>query len=64
LRPAAAIGALETSVNGKKLLTLAVGVFLIFFVVNSPSDAANVVKSAQHVVGHGFNSISQFIKSF
>lgn len=50
--------------NGKKLLTLAVGVFLIFFVVNSPSDAANVVKSAQHVVGHGFNSISQFIKSF
>jgi hypothetical protein len=51
-------------VNGKKLLGLAVGVFAVFFVVNSPSDAADIVKSAQHIIAHGFNSISQFIKDF
>ena len=50
--------------NGKKLVGLAVGVFAIFFVVNSPSDAADIVKSTQHIVGHGFTSISQFIKDF
>jgi hypothetical protein len=38
--------------------------FLIFFVVNSPTDAAAVVKNVQHLLAHGFASISQFIKSF
>jgi hypothetical protein len=51
-------------VNGKKLVGLAVGVFIIFFVVNSPTNAAEIVKSSQHLIGHGFNSLSQFIKSF
>jgi hypothetical protein len=38
--------------------------FLIFFVVNSPADAAAVVKNIQHVLGHGFTGISEFIQSF
>ena len=38
--------------------------FLIFFVVNSPADAAAVVKSIQHLLGQGFASISEFIRSF
>jgi hypothetical protein len=38
--------------------------FLIFFVVNSPDDAAAVVKNIQHLLGHGFTSISEFIRSF
>ena len=38
--------------------------FLIFFVVNSPADAAAVVKNIQHLLGHGFASIAEFIQSF
>jgi hypothetical protein len=38
--------------------------FLIFFVVNSPDDAAAIVKNIQHLLGHGFASISEFIRSF
>ena len=38
--------------------------FLIFFVVNSPDDAAAIVKNIQHLLGHGFSSISEFIRSF
>jgi hypothetical protein len=38
--------------------------FAIFFVVNSPADAAAVVKNTQHVLGHGFASFSEFIRSF
>ena len=49
--------------NGKKIISLAVVVFVIFFVVNSPKDAADIVKSAQHLIAHGFNSISEFIKN-
>lgn len=38
--------------------------FLVFFIVNSPADAATVVKNSQHVLGHVFTGISSFINSF
>ncbi len=49
--------------NGRKIVTLALGLFVVFFVINSPNDAAEIVKSSQHVIAHGFNSLSEFIKS-
>ena len=49
--------------TARKFWTLVLIALLIFFVVNSPTDAANVVKNTQHLIGHGFQSISQFIKS-
>jgi hypothetical protein len=49
---------------GRKIGLLLVVAFLIFYVVNSPTDAAAVVKNSQHVVAHGFNSLTQFIDSF
>jgi hypothetical protein len=54
----------ESSVIAKKIGMLLLVAFLIFFVVNSPADAAAVVKNIQHLLGHGFASISEFIQSF
>lgn len=48
----------------KKIGMVLLIAFLIFFVVNSPTDAAAIVKNVQHLLGHGFNSISEFIRSF
>ena len=48
----------------KKIGMLLLIAFVIFFIVNSPADAAAVVKNIQHLLGHGFNSISEFIRSF
>jgi hypothetical protein len=50
-------------VIAKKIGLLLFVAFLIFFVVNSPADAAAVVKNIQHLLGHGFTSISEFLRS-
>jgi hypothetical protein len=47
----------------KKIGMLLLIAFLIFYVVNSPTDAAAAVKSIQHVLGRGFTSISEFVRS-
>lgn len=49
--------------NGKKIATIIVVLFVVFFVVNSPKDAADVVKSTQHLLAHGFTSVSEFVKN-
>lgn len=48
----------------KKIGMVLLIAFLIFFIVNSPDDAAAIVKNVQHLLGHGFTSISEFIRSF
>ncbi len=48
----------------KKLGLFLLVAFVIFFIVNSPTDAAAIVKNIQHLLGHGFTSISKFIDSF
>ena len=48
----------------KKIGLLLLIAFLIFFVVNSPADAAAVVKNIQHLLGRGFTGLSEFIRSF
>lgn len=48
----------------KKLGMLLLIAFLIFFVVNSPADAAAVVKNTQQLLVDGFESLSEFIQSF
>ena len=55
---------LGATVNWQKLAWIALIAFLIFFVINSPTDAADIVKSAQHAISHGFNSMATFLKSF
>ncbi|HEY2041428.1 MAG TPA: hypothetical protein VGH11_02040 [Jatrophihabitans sp.] len=47
----------------KKIILFLLLLFVVFFVVNSPTDAANIVKSTQHILAHGFNSMSTFIKN-
>jgi hypothetical protein len=48
----------------KKIGMVLLIAYLIFFIVNSPEDAAAIVKNIQHLLGHGFASISEFIRSF
>ncbi|MDQ2835794.1 MAG: hypothetical protein M3Y42_07645 [Actinomycetota bacterium] len=50
--------------TGRKIVLLLVVAFLIFFVMNSPTDAAAVVKNTQHLLGHLFTSLTKFIDSF
>jgi hypothetical protein len=50
-------------VNGRKIATILVVLFVVFFIVNSPKDAAAIVKSGQHILAHGFTSISEFINN-
>ncbi|UQX89704.1 hypothetical protein M6D93_06800 [Jatrophihabitans telluris] len=49
--------------NGKKITTIIVILFIVFFVVNSPKEAADIVKSTQHVMAHAFSSMSEFVKN-
>jgi hypothetical protein len=63
LRSTASTGIEESSVV-KKLGVLLLIAFLIFFVVNSPADAAALVKNIQQVLADGFESIAEFIRSF
>ncbi|CAN5567823.1 hypothetical protein BH10ACT8_BH10ACT8_30420 [soil metagenome] len=49
--------------NVRKIMSILVILFVVFFVVNSPKDAADIVKSAQHILAHGFSSVSEFIKN-
>lgn len=50
-------------VSTKTVVTLLVVIFILFFVVQSPQDAANVVHSVGHFISHVFDRVSQFLKS-
>lgn len=50
--------------TGRKIVLLLVVAFLIFFAINSPADAAAVVKNIQHLLGHIFTGLTRFIDSF
>jgi hypothetical protein len=51
-------------VTGKKIGLWLLIAFLIFFIVNSPTDAAAVTKNIQHLLGHLFDGAVRFIDSF
>jgi hypothetical protein len=51
-------------VTGKRIGLWLLLAFLIFFIVNSPADAAAVTKNIQHVLGHLFEGAARFIDSF
>ena len=50
--------------TGKKIGLLLLIAFLVFFIVNSPADAAAVTKNIQHFLGHLFNGMTKFVDSF
>ncbi|HET9654836.1 MAG TPA: hypothetical protein VFP72_05755 [Kineosporiaceae bacterium] len=47
----------------KKFLWIALIVFIVYAVIVSPTDAANVVKSALGKLGNGLNSVGQFVNA-
>ncbi|MDQ6938054.1 MAG: hypothetical protein M3140_10155 [Actinomycetota bacterium] len=48
--------------NGKRIFWIVVGVFIVFFIISSPADAAAMGRSLGNGVQHAFNQISQFIR--
>jgi hypothetical protein len=51
-------------VNGKKIVLWLVIAFIIFYIMNSPSEAAALVKNIQHLLGHIFSGLTRFLDSF
>lgn len=47
--------------NGRKIFTLLLLAFVLFYVFNNPSDAAHMVKNIQHVLARFFDSLTKFI---
>jgi hypothetical protein len=52
----------ETELNGKKIFWIVFLVFVFFFVVTAPDDAANIGHSIGHGIQHAFDSLSEFVK--
>lgn len=50
--------------TGRKIVLWLLVAFLIFYIMNSPSDAAAIVKNIQHLLGHIFNGLQKFLDSF
>ena len=48
--------------NGKKIFWIVVALFIVFFVIQSPNDAADIGHSIGHGVNHAFNQLSEFVK--
>lgn len=48
----------------RKILLLILVAFVIFLVMNSPTEAADLVKNTQHFFGRLFTSLTRFIDSF
>ena len=46
----------------KKVVSVLAVVFVIFFVIQSPAAAANIVHSVGHGLSHAANQLSEFIK--
>lgn len=47
----------------KKFLWITLILFIVYAVIVSPTDAANVVKSALGKLGNGLNSVGQFVNA-
>jgi hypothetical protein len=51
-------------VTGRKIVLWLVVAFLIFYMMNSPTDAAATIKNTQHFLGHVFTGLQRFLNSF
>ncbi|MEP6853732.1 MAG: hypothetical protein ABJA87_13930 [bacterium] len=49
--------------NGRKIFWTLVGLFIVFFIISSPTDAADIGRSLGNGVQHAFNQISEFIRA-
>lgn len=47
----------------KKFLWITLVIFVIYAIVVSPNDAANVVRTALGKLGNGLNSVGQFVNA-
>jgi cell shape-determining protein MreC len=47
----------------KRFLWLALIVFIVYAVIVSPNEAANVVRTALGKLGSGLNSVGQFVNA-
>lgn len=50
--------------NGRKIVGFLLLAFVVFYIFNSPADAAHVVKNIQHLLARLFDSLTKFVDSF
>lgn len=48
--------------DGKKIFWIVFAVFVFFFIVSAPDDAADIGHSIGHGIQHAFDSLSEFVK--
>lgn len=48
--------------NAKKLLGIVALLFIFFFIIQSPADAAMIAKSIGHGLSHMFTQLSEFMR--
>jgi hypothetical protein len=46
----------------KKVVSVLAVVFVVFFIIQSPADAANIVHSIGHGLDHVANQLSEFLR--
>jgi hypothetical protein len=51
-------------VSGRKDRALAARGLRDLYIMNSPSDAAQIIKNIQHLLGHIFTGLQRFLDSF
>lgn len=49
--------------NTRKVLVVILIIFVIFFVIQSPADAADITHSLSHGVVHIFDGLSTFLRN-
>lgn len=50
--------------SGRKIVLWLVVAFVIFYMMNSPDDAAAIIKNTQHTLAHIFTGLQRFLDSF
>lgn len=53
----------EVAVNAKKIVTWLVIAFVVFYVIRSPDQSAQVVRNAGHALGAAASSLATFVGS-
>lgn len=48
--------------NLRKFLWIVALLFLFFFIIQSPADAANMARSLGHGIAHMFQQLSEFMR--
>lgn len=62
-RPGSRVTDGSLAVDTKRVTSILAIVFIVFFIIQSPADAADIAHSIGHGVAHAFDQLSVFFKN-